>query len=228
MRKLISTVVLLMVSGLLYANSTNHNFMVWTDVNWQDFTDSGVDYTLNSSFRFIDDSPTFNQSVLRGGVGYSFTKDLAAWVGYTFVPTQNVGTNHFVYEQRSWQQLQWAALSAKNIAIVSDTRLEQRYFNQNSATAWRLRQRLTFDLVPVSDFLPVGFTPLVYDEIMFNLNHPQWVGNNTLNQNRLFIGVATRIKDRFVFQLGYLNQYIFLNPIDTDNHVFSLSLTLLQ
>ncbi|MDF1654857.1 MAG: DUF2490 domain-containing protein [Coxiellaceae bacterium] len=225
MRTLMRLIVLLLIGGVAYAGTTNHQFMVWSDFAWQNFTGSGTDYAVEWSNRFVDNRPTYHQGLLRAGVGHSFTPDLALWLGYAFVPTQPVGTDHFVYEQRSWQQLSWSAVSKSNIALVLRTRLEQRFPNNHGPTAWRLRQRLMLDVVPVINFLPEDFTPLVYDEIMFNLNHPRWIGNNALNQNRIFIGLATRIKNKLVFQVGYINQYIFLNPIDVDNHIFSVSIT---
>lgn len=225
MRKLL-VLLLLCLSSLSYANRLNQNFMAWTDFAWQNFTKSGIDYTFNASLRFIDNTPTFNQGVFRAGMGYSFSNDLAAWMGYTFVPTQNVGTNFFTKEQRSWQQLSWNAITKKSVTVVSDTRLEQRYLSNSSGVGWRLRQRITFDFVPVLHFLPIAATPVIYDEVLLNLSHPQWVGSSTLGQNRFFIGFADRIKKIFVFQLGYLNQYVVASSAgtpNTDNHILSLS-----
>ncbi|MDF1795001.1 MAG: DUF2490 domain-containing protein [Coxiellaceae bacterium] len=228
MRALVRIIVLFIFSCVVYAGSAEQQFMQWTDLAWQNFTPSGTDYTVEMSNRFLDQRPTYHQGLLRAGVGHSFSSNVAAWVGYAFVPTQPVGTDHFIYEQRSWQQLSWTAVSKPHIGIILRSRLEQRFPNNHGPTAWRLRQRILFDKGEVLDFLPEYFSPVVYDEIMFNLNHPQWVGNNTLNQNRIFIGVSTPIKHKLVLQVGYINQYIFLNPIDVDNHIFSLSLTWLQ
>lgn len=228
MRMLLTVIALLIISTDSLANSTTHNFMVWPDLSWQNYTKSGFDYSLSLSSRFINETPTFHQAVLRAGLGRSLNKDLALWLGYAFVPTQPVSQNHYTIEQRSWQQVSWNIVNKDSVSIVSRSLLEQRYSRGTSGVAWRLRQRLTFEPGSVLDFLPVGTEPIMYDEVFFDLNHPQWTAINTVGQNRAFIGVSSRIRKILVFQLGYMNQYIVGRNSNVDNHIISLSLTVAQ
>jgi hypothetical protein len=228
MRKAIIALILLIIYAASFANSTTHNFMLWPNFDWQDFTKSGIDYSLSLSTRFIDENPNFNQAVLKVGIGKSFDKNLALWIGYTFAPNQPVGSNYFNIEQRSWQQISWNIINNHSLSIVSRSLLEQRYLTENPDVAWRLRQRLTLEPDSVLDFLPEGTAPIIYDEVFFDLNHPQWAGSNTVGQNRAFVGVSSRIHKMLVFQLGYLNQYIVGRNSNVDNHIISLSLTVAQ
>ncbi len=217
-------VVLFALFGQAIAGDSIQDFMVWSNVIWQKFTPSGVDYSAIASLRFIDQRPTFHQGLFSGLVGYSFKPNLAAWGGYVYFPTQPVGRDHFVIEHRTVQRLNWVAVSHPHVAIEINSLLEQRYAQPYPGVAWRLREQVVLDLVPMEDFQPTKLSPLISDEIFLNLNHPAWVVPETFAQNRLFIGVSVPFNKNTVnFRVGYLNQYLYGFRRDYVRHIFAMA-----
>lgn len=229
MRKIVAIFFLLLV-GLepIHAKQFNQDFMAWTNFRWQYFSQSGFDMAVNSSFRFINQDPGFNQNVTSAGLGYSLNPNLALWAGYGFIPSQPVGSSQFSIEQRSWQMVDWAPINSEHFALDWRSTLEQRYLRDNPGTAWRLRQFIQIDWVPFINFVPIAFTPVISDEMFFDLNHPQWVSSSTFSQNRFFIGISVPLKKQVVvFQLGYMNQYIIADNANSMRHIFRIGLVFL-
>ena len=226
MRKVIAVLSLLLIATPpVYAKAFKQDFMNWTKIRWQRFSKNHIDVAINSSFRFIKQDPGFHQNVTTAGLGYSFNPDLAIWLGYAFIPTQPVGSNSFKIEHRSWQMVDWAPIDNEHFALDIRSILEQRYLRSFAGNAWRLRERLQLDLAPLIDFIPSAFTPIVSDELFFDLNHPVWVSSSALGQNRFFVGLSMPIKKKVaVFQLGYMNQYIIGDRANAMRHIFQIGL----
>ncbi|GAG77321.1 unnamed protein product [marine sediment metagenome] len=142
-------------------------------------------------------------------------------MGYDFVPFSTRSTGDIEFENRPWQQLLWQILGTQNATIVLRTRLEQRFRSLENSTALRLRQNIKLTLPKA---IANKLTPILFDEMFFNLNHPEWVNKNDINQNRLFMGIQIPIKKNNFLQVGYLNQYEFRSPNNRMSHVFMLSL----
>ena len=212
------------ISQTSFANSTEQNFMVWTSYqkNGQ-FSNQKLKYLLQLDARFINKENAFEQGVARAGLGYALTNAFSLWMGYDFVPSMKDNRNKLNYEQRIWQQILWKMTAQDKFQLASRTRLEQRHNFQRSGIALRLRQRF---LLKLTDAIHDAISPVIYDEIMFNLNHPSWVGNKAIDQNRLFLGADFSLSKDYVLRIGYLNQLKFRKPINIVNHSLYLSLSM--
>ncbi|HRE32881.1 MAG TPA: DUF2490 domain-containing protein, partial [Candidatus Berkiella sp.] len=101
--------------------------------------------------------------------------------------------------------------------LKSRTRLEQRKQEATPQWASRLRERLTV-IIPVD---PISI--IVSDELFFNLNHPLWVSDCSLSQNRGFIGLGIPMAKQTSIEIGYLNQYQF-NKTDSMSNIINIGL----
>jgi len=224
MRKLI-TILLLLISCLAPpAYAAKHYFQSWTNLKWNGkIKESKFHYVLDSEARLVAANPTFNQGILAAALAYDLSKRTTIWLGYTFVPTQPIGKHTFQLEHRSWQQILWRAPKRRYIIPTLRTRLEQRYAMDKRGVALRLRQKVAITLAPILGIAPKDATPVIWDELFFNLNNPSWITKNTIDQNRVFIGYAIPILKHTTFAIGYLNQYKIRNPTNTMNHILYLT-----
>lgn len=150
--------------------------------------------------------------------GYRFSRLVSFWSGYTWI-SPNDGSPQ-IY--RPWQQVVWELLD-KNPIMVFQTRTRLEELKQQGQPQWLLRGRERWR-VAFPERLPRKFTPVIYDEVFFNFNQPSWVNPGFLDQNRVFVGVdSPPWKNSFV-EIGYINQYRFITPVNHLAHILSVSL----
>lgn len=174
---------------------------------------SPFQYYLEPQIRFIDEADIFNQFLLLGGMGYPFSSTLSLFAGPGWIltkTTQGDTTN----EIRFWQQLNWGAVRNSTLSLDSRTRLEERINTQYSQVALRFRERLWIRM-PFKNLPKYSFS--FFDEVFFNLNHPEWTSPRSFEQNRAFIGIAKQLTNNVSIDAGYLNQYLRSNRIRMDN-----------
>lgn len=150
--------------------------------------------------------------------GYKLTPLVSFWSGFTWI-SPNDGSAQ-IY--RPWQQIIWE-LFDKNPLLVfqTRTRLEELKQEGQPEWLWRVRERWR---VAFPAMLAHEITPVVYDEIFFNLNQPVWIRTDVVDQNRFFVGVdLPPIKNTFL-EIGYINQYIWITPVNHIAHIISASL----
>ncbi len=98
------------------------------------------------------------------------------------------------------------------------SRLEWRDLENNSSNSVRLR------LSPNYRWSFKEKTALaVWDETFFNLTKEGWTGNRLFERNRFFVGLR-HDRPGFVFEYGYLNQYVPRHVRDTVEHILVLNL----
>ena len=208
------------VSATLHAGRLKQGSVgFWFDIKSSGkFSDSKMSYLLQFQTKFKDFS--YDQNVLRAGLGYRF-KSCSTWLGCGFIPSFNKKLDIFEIENRIWQRVIFNIKTKEGIKLGFRTWLEERFKKNKCCVAFRLRQR--FSIKVTKD--PDRIHPFIYDEIFFNLNNPDWIGQKTINQNRIFVGVEVPIKDNWSLQIGYINQ---IQPKATEtimNHILSVSLT---
>ena len=115
-------------------------------------------------------------------------------------------------------------MSIDNVFVIwhisSRTRLEHRFINRNSGIAWRLRQQL---LAKFRISCNEKIRPVIFDEIFFNLNHPKWVSNSTINQNRILLGCDVYFSEKNFIRIGYMNRYATAEPKNMMFHILWLA-----
>ncbi len=163
-----------------------------------------VQYWLEGQQRLGDDSSRFSQILLRPGLGYALTENLSIWLGYAWIYTGKPNTPNPFEEDRIWQQLLWIK-TYRSLTLMSRTRTEQRFLENNPKTAYRFRELIKIS-VPLKHYPEFSF--VTSDELFLHKNN--FVGTNSrgFDQNRYFIGLGYKISPIATTELGYMNQYI--------------------
>jgi len=114
----------------------------------------------------------------------------------------------------------WNHQTTHNIQINSRFRTEQRKSLDFPEWAFRLRERLTFN-IPLTNHLSYELS----NEILYNLNSVPWVDTTSWDQNRFYIALVQRFSKHYAFALGYMNQYLFRDaPLAQANNVLYLNI----
>lgn len=172
---------------------------------------------LEAQERFTNDAERLGQLLLRSLVGYRFSKDVNAGVGYAFVLTDPVGPVEF-NEHRFYQELNVRLISTEGgVTLDSRTRLEQRTFEERGGTDWRLRQFVQLR-VPVSDSNKI----VAYTEPFIDLSEGP-VQRGGLSIWRNFVGVSIPISKKIEVVPGYLNQHVFRDGRDRSDHTANVN-----
>lgn len=162
--------------------------------------------------------------LLRGGVGYEVMPAVNVLGGYEWNMAYRTADNNDIvsHENMLYEQVSWSFSPTLNFR----TRLEQR--EKSNQDTWNVRVR--FKAISIAQTpLFANFQPMISDEVFILLNHPDWVTENTFDQNRLFLGFQVRMTPSLWWQLGYINQYIQRNHNtgSSMNHIASVSLAYL-
>jgi len=181
-------------------------------------------YLAELHTRFSDSGESFEQAVARLGLGYDLNPAIAVWLGYDLVPTRKQSRNRLNKEQRIWQQMSIKVIQRPTFRLHSRSRLEQRFDEYDPGTAYRFRQKFTMKFPnQFSD----NVTPLLANEIFFNLNYPVWVTDHRTDQNRITLGFEFRVRNFGKIRLAYQNHYQFREPNNKMDHVLNISFTIL-
>ena len=157
--------------------------------------------------RFFDDRSGYgqsSQSIVRPGIGYDLNDQATVWAGYGWIRSSRNGTD--TDEHRFWQQLTWSQ-QLEPVTVGVRSRLEQRFLERESETAWRFRQLLSWRHELQS---APQFSLVIWNEVFINLNNTLWGGVNGFDQNRLFFGFGRKCgsRSRSRVEIGYLYQRI--------------------
>jgi len=106
--------------------------------------------------------------------------------------------------------------------LAGRTRLEQRFFEGEGETGWRLRQFFKTTAPLGADLGP--FVSL-WDELFYDLHDTDFGQRRGLRQNRAFVGLGWHLSEagRTTLEVGYLNQWIDRPNVDGLNHVLSMN-----
>ncbi len=195
---------------------------------YQYWTDAGIKgnvnpnkkllYDLNFRGKFDAQKNKYAQSRFIGGVGYQYFPSLSLWIGYQWDSNHRImGTKQ---QYRIWQQFLWQSINNKVIDLSWRTRFEQIKRTAQSQWSAKLRERgeLKFLKIAGNHLIPV-----IYDEIFVNSNHPSWVNNQLVDQNRVFAGFDIPASKNSHLQIGYLNQYRWAAPENILTHILLIS-----
>jgi len=154
-------------------------------------------------------------------VGYKFDKTFTYWLGYTHSPGYLHGHNTSM-EHRVRQQLaidNFATLGP--VRLSGRMRLETRWREGATGTAWRLRPYLKASL-PIHGKTALNLT----NESFLDLGTTSFQRVNGLERMRTGLSISTPLSKKISLEAGYLNQHGFVrNGPDTDDHVATLGLS---
>ncbi len=203
------------------ASATEEDFNVWGgQFIFVDLDDDGDWYVRGEAQeRFTNDADRLGQLLLRSFIGYRISDKVNFGGGYAYILTDPVGPVE-VNEHRIYQELNVTLFSAENgVKITSRNRLEQRFFEESSATGWRYRNLIQLT-APISDKNNIVF----YTEPFIGLNGVAFNREGVANW-RNFAGVTVPVAKGVTFTPGYLNQRVFRDGEDRIDHIANVGIT---
>lgn len=220
MKKLF-VITFLIFSNLCFASSNNTTGSFWSTINVSSHLgDRKFPYYFAIQPRFFDRSDFFDLLEIEMAIGVRSTEKTSFWLGYVFVPDKIFNTGRYDLQNRVWQQFSWYRQLHSNYYLTWRSRLEQRFIVCNPGVAWRYRQKASLILFE-SDTKNTSLT--LSDEIHININHPEWIPNKFVNQNRLSIAGSFNTSKNSIAQLGYLLQWKFRDPRDQVVHILFMT-----
>jgi hypothetical protein len=173
--------------------------------------------------RFYEGSSRLGQLILRGAVGWEFSKRLSVYQGYARVIDPVLGGRD-LQEDRVFQQVSWTIGKIGRGTLSSRTRLEERWRSDGEAMGIRLRDMIRY----VHPLRHDGGGPkaLVYAEPFVNLKGSDWGMRRGHDQLRSFIGLEVPVgTGKSTIEAGYLNQRVNMTGGRIgDNHTLSVTL----
>ncbi|GAO37950.1 hypothetical protein SCH01S_01_01130 [Sphingomonas changbaiensis NBRC 104936] len=157
-------------------------------------------------------------------LGYSVSKKVTLWAGYTHDPNYSAG-DFTVMEHRAREQVTFDNVVKIGGGTLSGRlRLEQRWREGIDGTAWRFRPYVKYSL----PFRPGHKTALVLShESFIDLNSTSFQRVEGEERMRNAIAVTTPLAKHVNLEVGYLNQYSFVpNGPDNDDHAATVTLGL--
>ncbi len=199
-------------SEVLASENTQQDFRLWAPVY--------LTVPLSTSFlgyaevnpRFGDDVSQLDQLLLRTALGYKLNDNWSVWQGYAWVTSYykandqpDFNGEHRIYQQLSYKDKFSFLESFPFVKILSRSRLEERWIEHVSDTAFRARTMLRVD-IPLPMIPSWSF--VTFDEIFVNLNGVSGGPEGGFDQNRFFIGFNKEFMKQFNVDLGYQMQII--------------------
>lgn len=174
---------------------------------------------LEAQERFTNDASRLGQLLIRPAVGYKLDKTTTVYLGYAYVMTDPVGPAQS-HEHRIFQQLSFRLLGdGKGVTVTGRTRFEQRFFENQDGTGWRLRQQLRLT-APLTGKVRAA----VWTEPFIGFNETTFQRSG-LGLWRNFAGVTIPIGKKVTLEPGYLNQYVVRTGTDRIDHTANLTLS---
>jgi hypothetical protein len=172
-----------------------------------------IDYSLEIQSRFVNQAG-YEVSFISGGFGYRQTDNLSFWLGYEWIaPNVLYDKPH---ADRIWEQIIWIPFENKDFTIRTRTLLEQTHLTHESQWSNHLSEKISF-------YFPDKFfnmTPLIYNEIFIKLNNPTWLeGTDTIEENKIFIGLDIPFSKTAFIEAGYIQQFLFNEAGNISNPV---------
>jgi hypothetical protein len=144
----------------------------------------------------------------RAALGYSLSDRATIWLGYTFLPTQNVG-KPYIAQQDLWPAFRYVLPTG--FGTFTFRTMWESNFLRGDQVRERPRQMIRFAH-------PLEVEPrlslVAWDEVFVRVNSTPWGGKSGFDQNRAFAGLGWTFNPTARVELGYLNQYL-----DDDNHI---------
>jgi hypothetical protein len=222
MRFLAALVLFVATAGITARSAAQEDFQIWLPLTLTArYTESfGGYYEIQP--RLGDDASEVTQLILRTSLDWYFAPGWAASLGYGWTPTISP---RYADENRIYQQLRYIG-EGKFGQVTSRTRFEQRWIQNTSGTALRLRSLLRGQ-IPLTD--DRAWSAVVSDEVFVNLDSVTDGPQAGFDQNRFFLGVNRVLHPRASIDVGYQLQAIDTTEpgfADRVNHILLIQLSL--
>lgn len=203
------------------ARAADQDFQIWIPMTLTARYSESFGGWYEVQPRIGEDATTVTQLILRTALDWRFRPGWAASFGYAWSPTLEPTYKN---ENRVYEQLLFGDDYSFG-RLISRTRLEQRWIEGVSGTAWRFRTLLRANFPFSADR---AWSGVLWDEIFFNLNSPSNGPQAGFDQNRFFLGVNRVLDPRLNIDAGYQLQVIDRSEpgfIDHINHMLLIQLS---
>ncbi len=136
------------------------------------------------------------------------------------MPSRIGNSQNIAFRDNIFQQLDIVFINNQKLFFSMRNRLEERGGENVSPIAYRYRTR--FNLLLYTQHSDYAYS--FYDEIFYNLNHPQWVSDKLISENRLFAGLRFLLSSKVALQVGYLNIFNINRNRTIINHNIAMQL----
>ncbi|NBX84571.1 MAG: DUF2490 domain-containing protein [Gammaproteobacteria bacterium] len=214
---------ILLIGFSTFASAHISYFKTWTLYTFNGQYDKLL-YSVEPQFRMVDQNSGYQQFLFNTGLGTWLDDKWQLWLGQTIVNNNSANnitddiTNTISGEYRLWQQINLVS----NNTILGDflfrTRLEERHpeFANNWSIRFRERMYWTISLTDRQSFV-------IGDEFFVNVKSAPWITTQTIDQNRVFLGIQQKSTPTLSINLSYLNQFL-TTPIQEMNHGIFINL----
>lgn len=164
---------------------------------------------IEFQYRLKESSTKFQSFLLRPSVGYKVGDDKVVWIGFAYGQASDKNDNN-ISEIRMFQMVTFKEELGKTpIVFVSNSRIEERFFENLPNMSLRFRQllKLSFKLFDVNQHKIELFGQYAYFYNFLQADPSKLAG---YDQTRVLLGIGykTKIKDRQIeFSVGYMNNY---------------------
>jgi hypothetical protein len=194
---------------------------IWVNVTAIGSLKDRLIYFAELQPRTGDGAERVSQVLLRGALGWQFSKAVSLYGGYAHVesPVRNGPDTN---EERFFTQLTWQMGTVAGGSVSTRTRLEHRRLSTGGETGWRVRSMLRY-VHPITR--PDAPRALVWAEPFVAFNDTDWGARSGFDQLRSFAGLEVPLPGKSTIEVGYLNQAVnAAGPRNRMNHVASLTI----
>lgn len=167
--------------------------------------DSSLRWAVDAQLRYFDVGTGFHEYLLRPSIGIALNQSTRVWLGYGRFRNKT-RTSFNADENRLWQQIDWRKQDLLGGALTLRARTEQRdvTFSSDRRRVLRLMARYQH---PLSSSAKTQWYASV--EPFIDLNTTDWGGGRGLSQNRVQLGISTRLNSNTRIEAGLMHQFFW-------------------
>lgn len=194
-------------------------WQLWTQLFTQGKVGENLRVSAEFQPRYGFETKGFTTLMLRPAVGWQLSPAFTVWAGYAWTPLLNPTWRN---EHRLWQQ-GTHVMDLGTFRLSQRLRLEERFIDGASTTAFRLRYQTRFAFALNNE---KTFSAILSNEVFFALNSALPAASSGFDQNRLMIGANQVLCPELNMDFGYLwNAINSVAPkANKTNHVLVLTL----
>ncbi|HNU41582.1 MAG: hypothetical protein UZ12_BCD005001678 [Bacteroidetes bacterium OLB12] len=234
--KKIGLVVLLMcllLSGVAQEKNKEFRQQTWTAYFNQSRLSDKWGLWTDIHFRFTENfGERLGLTIFRVAPMYYVTDQTRISSGYGYITSYNVDPVPDLPEHRLWQQIQWFE-KKKALSLAQYFRVEERFrrtlsgneVSEDYTFSWRFRYNFAVT-IPLTRKTVEPKTPFLFLNDEVHVSAGKHIGNNYLDQNRVFAGVGYQFTAQVNAQIGYLYVFQQLPASNTFIHTDAIRLFL--
>ncbi|GAB5414976.1 MAG: DUF2490 domain-containing protein [Congregibacter sp.] len=167
--------------------------------------DSSLRWAVDTQLRHFDIGTGFHEYLIRPSIGLAVGPSTRIWLGYGRFRNKTRSSFN-ADENRLWQQIDWRSSEVLGGSLTLRARTEQRDVTFSSDRRQVLRLMVSYRH-PLGDTSATHWYTSV--EPFFDLNTTDWGGGRGISQNRVQLGVSTRLSAKTRVEAGFMHQFFW-------------------